>query len=97
MVRGPRDYADRVIDRGAQHARAWAASLDPSRHNPFGSLRLRAEFETSSEIFGCSLDELRDALAAAIGPDLPRKERPASPLEALRDRIRRRGHPDFRE
>ena len=116
MVRGPRDYAHPLNDRGAEHARAWAASLDaetrarlfalvdeltsgldPSRHNPFGFLRLRAEFETSSEIFGCSLHELRDALAAAIGPDLPRTERPASPLEALRDRIRRRGHPDFRE
>ena len=102
-------------DRGAEHARAWAATLDPetrarlfalvdeltngldpSRHNPFGFLRLRAEFETSSEIFGCSLSELRDALAASLGPDVPRKGRPPSPLEALRDRIRRRGHPDFR-
>jgi len=70
--------------------------LDPSRHNQFGFLRLRAEFETSSEILGCSLVELRDALAASLGPALPRRERPASPLEALRDRIRRRGHPDFR-
>ena len=105
-----------MTDRGAEHARAWAASLDrdtrlrlfalvdeltsgldPSRHNPFGFLRLRAEFETSSEIFGCSLTELRDAVAAAVGPDLPRRERPTSPLEALRDRIRRRGHPDFHE
>src|SRR5437899_8431886 len=85
-------------DRGAEHARAWAATLDPetrarlfalvdeltsgldpSRHNPFGFLRLRAEFETSSEIFGCSLSELRDALAASLGPDVPRKDRPPSP------------------
>jgi len=101
-------------DRGAEHARAWAATLDPetrarlfalvdeltsgldpSRHNPFGFLRLRAEFETSSEIFGCSLSELRAALAASLGPDVPRKDRPPSPLEALRDRIRRRGTSGF--
>lgn len=102
-------------DRGVEHARAWATSLDPetrtrlfalvdeltsgldpSRHNQFGFLRLRAEFETSSEILGCSLVELRDALASTLGAGIPRKERPASPLEVLRDRIRRRGHPDFR-
>jgi hypothetical protein len=31
------------------------SGLDVSRHNRFGFLRLRAEFETSGEIFGCSL------------------------------------------
>ena len=44
--------------------------LDVSRHNPFGFLRLRAEFETSGELFGCTLPELRDAVArvARRGP-----------------------------
>ena len=35
------------------------SGLDVSRHNRFGFLRLRAEFETSGEIFGCTLEELR--------------------------------------
>ena len=39
------------------------SGLDVSRHNPFGFLRLRAEFETSGELFGCTLPELRDAVA----------------------------------
>ncbi len=72
------------------------AGLDVSRHNEFGFLRLRAEFETSGEIFGCSLEELRDAFAASL-PDKARKtDRPPSALEALRDRIQGGGHPDFR-
>ena len=33
--------------------------LDVSKHEQFGFLRLRAEFETSGEIFGCS----------RVGPD----------------------------
>ncbi len=55
------------------------------------------EFETSGELFGCSLAELRDAIAgtlddvAALRPD-----RPASPLEELRTEVESRGHPDFR-
>jgi hypothetical protein len=72
------------------------SGLDVSRHNRFGFLRLRAEFETSGEIFGCSIQELRDAVAATLGADAVKPPRPKSPLEALRDRVRRRGHPDFR-
>ena len=33
------------------------SGLDVSRHNRFGFLRLKAEFETSGEIFGCSLEQ----------------------------------------
>ncbi len=72
------------------------SGLDVSRHNRFGFLRLRAEFETSGEIFGCSIQELRDAVAATLGADAVKPARARSPLEALRDRVKRRGHPDFR-
>jgi len=72
------------------------SGLDVSRHNRFGFLRLRAEFETSGEIFGCSLEQLRDSVAATLGADAVKPQRPKSPLEALRDKVRRRGHPDFR-
>jgi hypothetical protein len=72
------------------------SGMDVSRHNPFGFLRLRAEFETSGELFGCTLPELRDAVAASLGDDLPSAGRPRSALEALRDEIAARGHPDFR-
>jgi len=72
------------------------SGLDVSRHNRFGFLRLRAEFETSGEIFGCSLEQLRDAVVATLGADAVKPRRPRSPLEVLRDRVRRRGHPDFR-
>jgi hypothetical protein len=71
------------------------SGLDVSRHNPFGFLRLRAEFETSGELFGCTLPQLRDAVAASLGSHLP-PERPRSALESLRDEISSRGHPDFR-
>ena len=70
--------------------------MDVSRHNPFGFLRLRAEFETSGELFGCTLPDLRDAVAASLGDDLPPPGRPPSALESLRDEIATRGHPDFR-
>jgi hypothetical protein len=72
------------------------SGLDVSRHNRFGFLRLRAEFETSGEIFGCSLQQLKDAVGETLGADAVKPNRPRSPLEALRDRVRRRGHPDFR-
>lgn len=72
------------------------SGIDVSRHNPFGFLRLRAEFETSGELFGCSLPDLRDAVAASLGDDLPSTDRPRSALESLRDEISSRGHPDFR-
>jgi hypothetical protein len=72
------------------------SGLDVSRHNRFGFLRLRAEFETSGELFGCSLEQLKDAVAATLGADAVKPTRARSPLEALRDRVRRRGHPDFR-
>src|SRR6266511_6479961 len=70
--------------------------IDVSRHNPFGFMRLRAEFETSGELFGCTLTELRDAVAASVGGDLPTSDRPRSALESLRDEVAARGHPDFR-
>lgn len=43
------------------------AGMDVSRHNQFGFLRLRAEFETSRELFGCTLAELRDAIGTGLG------------------------------
>lgn len=71
--------------------------LDVSKHEQFGFLRLRAEFETSGEIFGCTLEELRDRLAQRL-PEAVRKgqDRPRTPLETLREQVHRRGHPDFR-
>lgn len=73
------------------------AGMDVSRHNQFGFLRLRAEFETSGELFGCTLAELRDAIGASLG-DLSelRPARPPSPLEELRSEVESHGHPDFR-
>jgi hypothetical protein len=72
------------------------SGMDVSRHNRFGFLRLRAEFETSGELFGCTLEELRDAVAATFGGDPPRADRPPSALEELRANVAERGHPDFR-
>jgi hypothetical protein len=73
------------------------AGMDVSRHNRFGFLRLRAEFETSGELFGCTIAELRDAIGQTLG-DLSalRPHRPASPLEELRTEVESQGHPDFR-
>jgi hypothetical protein len=86
-----------LLDELVRYApRGPALGLDVSRHNRFGFLRLRAEFETSGEIFGCSLEQLKDAVAATLGADAVKRPRARSPLEALRDRVRRRGHPDFR-
>ena len=45
------------------------------------------EFETSGEIFGCSLEQLKDAVAETLGADAVKPPRPRSPLEALRDRV----------
>ena len=70
--------------------------MDVSRHTAFGFLRLRAEFETSGEIFGCSLEELRDAFGTALGDAEGRLERPRSALRDLRESVARQGHPDFR-
>jgi len=71
--------------------------LDVSRHNRFGFLRLRAEFETSGELFGCTVTELRDAIRATLGDRRPpQPARPASPLEELRSNVEALGHPDFR-
>ena len=72
------------------------SGLDVSRHNRFGFLRLRAEFETSGEIFGCTVEELREAIAASLGDDLPQRDRRPSALEELRARVAAGGHPDFR-
>ena len=73
------------------------AGMDVSRHNQFGFLRLRAEFETSGELFGCSMAELRDAIGETLG-DLGalRPARPPSPLEELRADVGSHGHHDFR-
>ena len=70
--------------------------MDVSRHTDFGFFRLRAEFETSGEIFGCTLEELRDAVGASLGDEVERLERPRSALRELREAVTRRGHPDFR-
>jgi hypothetical protein len=70
--------------------------LDVSRHNRFGFLRLRAEFETSGELFGCTLDELRQAVEESLGDHIPKPDRPQSALERLRTRVAQKGHPDFR-
>ena len=72
------------------------SGLDVSRHNRFGFLRLRAEFETSGELFGCTLEELREAIAASLGDRIPKRDRQPSALEELRDRVASGGHPDFR-
>lgn len=70
--------------------------LDVSKHEQFGFLRLRAEFETSGEIFGCTLEELRDAAARRLPEGVRDRPRGRSPLETLRERVRREGHPDLR-
>jgi len=72
------------------------SGLDVSRHNRFGFLRLRAEFETSGELFGCTLEELREAIAASLGDRIPKRDLQPSALEELRDRVALGGHPDFR-
>jgi len=73
------------------------AGVDLSRHNQFGFLRLRAELETSGELFGCTIAELRDAIRETLGERLVGQPgRPRSPLEALRTEVASRGHPDFR-
>jgi hypothetical protein len=72
------------------------SGLDVSRHNRFGFLRLRAEFETSGELFGCTLDELREAVAGSLGDGLPQRDRAPSALERLRAKVAQKGHPDFR-
>ena len=72
------------------------SGLDVSRHNRFGFLRLRAEFETSGELFGCTLDELKKAVAESLGDSLPAPQRPPSALERLRAKVAQKGHPDFR-
>jgi hypothetical protein len=66
-------------------------------HNEFGFVRLRAAFETSGELFGGTIAELRDAVAATLGDvSRLRPPRPQSPLEELRTRVGAQGHPDFR-
>ncbi len=71
--------------------------LDVSKHEQFGFLRLRAEFETSGEIFGCSLELLRDRIAQRLPESARQPEsRPRTPLEALREQVHAKGHPDFR-
>jgi hypothetical protein len=72
------------------------SGLDVSRHNRFGFLRLRAEFETSGELFGCTLDELKTAVAESLGGDVPAPKRAPSALERLRAKVAQKGHPDFR-
>lgn len=70
--------------------------LDVSKHEQFGFLRLRAEFETSGEIFGCSLQDLRDAAFRWLPESVRTRPRPLTRLEELRERVRTEGHPDLR-
>ncbi|HEX9436345.1 MAG TPA: hypothetical protein VGA16_04195 [Candidatus Limnocylindria bacterium] len=71
--------------------------LDVSKHEQFGFLRLRAEFETSGEIFGCTLEQLRDRVARRLPERLRgNAEQPRTALERLRERVQAKGHPDFR-
>jgi len=73
------------------------AGVDLSRHNQFGFLRLRAELETSGELFGCTIAELRDAIGETLSERPVRgQDRQPSPLEELRSEVASRGHPDFR-
>jgi len=67
--------------------------MDVSRHNRFGFLRLRAEFETSSELFGCTLEELRDAIADTFGGHPPPVERPPERARAVAREGLRTGSP----
>ncbi len=69
---------------------------DVSKHEQFGFLHLRAEFETSGEIFGRTLEELRDRAAQRL-PEGARHApmRPKTPLEALQEQVHTKGHPDF--
>lgn len=71
--------------------------LDMSRHVQFGFMRLRAEFETSGEIFGCTLEELRERAARRL-PESARRpgHQPKTALERLRERVSAEGHPDLR-
>src|SRR5206468_6621611 len=56
------------------------AGIDLSRHNQFGFLRLRAELETSGELFGCTIAELRDVIGETLPGRLDyQRERPQSP------------------
>jgi len=104
MDAGSRERIDEWLGGLAEERRAslyllldeLCSGLDVSRHNRFGFLRLRAEFETSGELFGCTLEELRDAVRKSLGDRIPRRDRPESALERLRTRVARKGHPDFR-
>jgi hypothetical protein len=90
LPRGTRERLFLLLDE-------LCAGIDVSRHNEFGFLRLRAEFETSGELFGCTIAELRDAIAGTLGDvSAVRPARPPSPLEELRTRVGAQGHPDFR-
>jgi hypothetical protein len=90
LPRGTRERLFLLLDE-------LCAGMDVSRHNEFGFLRLRAEFETSGELFGCTIAELRDAIAGTLGDvSAVRPARPPSPLEKLRATVGSQGHPDFR-
>jgi hypothetical protein len=90
LPRGTRERLFLLLDE-------LCAGIDVSRHNEFGFRRLRAEFETSGELFGCTIAELRDAIAGTLGDvSAVRPARPPSPLEQLRTRVGSHGHPDFR-
>jgi len=70
--------------------------LDVSKHEQFGFLRLRAEFETSGEIFGCTLEDLRNAAFRRLPESVRQQPRARTPLEELREKVRTEGHPDLR-
>jgi hypothetical protein len=71
--------------------------MDVLRHDQFGLLRLRAGFETSGQLFGCTTAERRDAIAGTLGDGSAlRPRRPQGPLEGHRIRVGSQGHPGFR-
>ena len=50
----------------------------------------------SGELFGYTLPDLRDTIAASLEGDVPASEPAPSALESLRGGIASRGRPDFR-
>ena len=89
------DLPDGTVERYFLLLDELCRGLDVSKHEQFGFLRLRAEFETSGEIFGCTLEDLRDAAARRLPEAVLRHPRARTPLEVLRDRVRNEGHPDL--
>ena len=75
-------------ERASQLVSLWLRGLSVDARRTLYSLL--------DELFGCTLPDLRDAIAASLDGDVPVSGRPASALESLRGEIASRGHPDFR-